>query len=50
MSCVLQIFKAQNIFEIKLLEVRDYNNTNQDPPISKTTSKGYFFHFEKMSG
>ena len=50
MSCVLQIFKAQNIFEIKLVEVRDYNSTNQDPPIPKTTSKGYFFHFENMSG
>ena len=40
-------FKAQNIFEIKLVEVGDYNNTNQDPPIPKTTSKEDFPYFEK---
>ena len=37
MSCFLLIFKAQNIFEIKLVEVGDYNSTNQDP-IPKMTS------------
>ena len=42
MSCFLQIFKAQNIFEIKLVEVEDYNSTNQDPPIPKMTSKRGF--------
>ena len=47
MSCFLQIFKAQNIFEIKLVEVRDYNSTNHDPPIPKMTSKGDFPYFEK---
>ena len=31
MSCFLQIFKAQNIFEVKLVEGGDYNSTNQDP-------------------
>ena len=50
MSCFLQIFKAQNIFEIKLVETGDYNNTNQNPPIPKMTSKGDFPLFEKMSG
>ena len=50
MSCFLQIFKAQSIFEIKLVEVGDYNNTNQDPPIRKMTSKEDFPYFEKMSG
>ena len=44
-------FKTQNIFEIKLVVVGDYNNsTNQDPPIPKMTFKGDFPHFEKMSG
>ena len=47
MSCFLQIFKAQNIFEIKLVEVRDYNSTNRDPPIPKTTSKGIFVNLKK---
>ena len=50
MSCFLQIFIAQNIFEIKLVEFGDYNSTNQDPPIPKMTSKGDFPYFEKMSG
>ena len=50
MSCFLQIFKAQNIFEIKLVEVGDYNSTNQDPPKPKMTSKGDFSYFKKMSG
>ena len=50
MSCFLQIFKAQKIFEIKLVEVEDYNSINQDPPIPKMTSKGDFTYFEKMSG
>ena len=50
MSCFLLIFKAQNIFEIKLVEVRNYNNTNQDPPIPNMTSKGDFLYFEKISG
>ena len=50
MSCFLQIFKAQNIFEIKLVEVGDYNSTNQDPQIPKMTSKGDFPNFYKMSG
>ena len=35
MSCFLQTFKAQNIFEIKLVEVGDYNGTNQDPQYLK---------------
>ena len=43
MSSSLQIFKAQNIFEIKLIEVRDYYSTNQDPTIPKMTSKEDFF-------
>ena len=43
-------FKAQNIFEIKLVEIGDYNSTNQDPAIPKMTSKGDFLYFEKMSG
>ena len=47
MSCFFQIFKAQNIFEIKLVEVGDYNIINQDPPICKMTSKGNFHYFEK---
>ena len=47
MSCFLQIFKAQNIFEIKLVEVVDYNSTNQDLPIPKMISKGDFPYFEK---
>ena len=47
MSYFLQIFIAQNIFEIKLVEVGDYNSTNQDPPIPKLTSKGDFLFFEK---
>ena len=47
MSCFLQIFKTQNIFEIKLVEVGDYNITNQDPPIPQMTSKGDFTYFEK---
>ena len=50
MSCFSRIFKAQNIFEIKLVEVEDYNSTNQDPQIPKMTSKGDFPYFEKMSG
>ena len=50
MSCFLQIFKAQNIFEIKLVEVGDYNSTNHNPPIPKMTSKGDFPYLEKMSG
>ena len=50
MSCFLQIFKAQNIFEIKLVEVVDYNSTNQDSLIPKMNSKGDFPYFEKMSG
>ena len=50
MSCFLQIFKVQIIFEIKLVEVGDYNSTNQDPPIPKMTSKEDFQNFEKMSG
>ena len=50
MSCFLQIFKAQSMFEIKLVEVRDYNSTNQDPPVPKMNSKGDFPYFEKMSG
>ena len=45
MSCFLQIFKAHNIFDIKLVEVGDYNNTNQDPQIPKLTSKGDFPYF-----
>ena len=47
MSCFLQIFKAQNIFEIKLVEVVDYNSTNQDLPLPKMISKGDFPYFEK---
>ena len=50
MSCFLQIFKAPSIFEIKLVEVRDYNSTNQDPQIPKMTYKCDFSYFEKMSG
>ena len=38
MSCFLQIFKAQNIFETKLVEVGDYNSTYQDSPIPKMNS------------
>ena len=41
MSCFLQIFKAQ--FEIKLVEVDDYNSTNQEAAIPKMTSKEDFF-------
>ena len=40
-------FKAQNIFEIKLVEVTDYNSTNQDPLIPKMTSKGIFLTLKK---
>ena len=47
MSCFSRIFKAQNIFEIKLVEVRDYNSTNQDSPLPKMTSKGDFPYFKK---
>ena len=47
MSYFLHIFKTQNIFEIKLFEVGDYNSTNQDPPVPKMTSKGDFPYFEK---
>ena len=47
MSCLLQIFKAQNIFEIKLVEVGDYNSTNQDLPLPKMTSKGDFPYLKK---
>ena len=50
MSCFLQIFKAQKIFEIKLVEVGDYNSTNQGPLLPKMTSKGDFLYFEKMAG
>ena len=50
MSCFLQIFVAQNIIKIKLVEVVDYNSTNQDPPIPTMTSKWGFPYFEKMSG
>ena len=50
MSCFLRIFKAQNNFEIKLVEVGDYNSINQDPPIPKMTSNEDFPYFEKMSG
>ena len=49
MSCSLQTLRAQNVFEIKLVEVRDYNSTNQDPQIPKMTSKMDFTYFEKMS-
>ena len=48
MSDFLQIFKAQNIFEIKLVEVGDYNSTNQDTQIPKMTFKGDFPYFKKM--
>ena len=50
MSCFLQIFKVQNIFEMKLVEVGDYNSINQDLPIPKMTFKGDFAYFEKVSG
>ena len=49
MSCFSQICKAQNIFEINLVEVGDCNST-KDPLIPKMTSKGDFPYFEKMSG
>ena len=49
MSYFLQVFKAQNVFEIKLVEVGDYNSTNQDPQIPKMTSKVDFPYFKKMS-
>ena len=42
MSYFLQILKAQNIYEIILIEVEDYNSTNLDPPISKMTSEEDF--------
>ena len=41
MVLICLIYKAQNIFEIKLVEVGDYNSTNQDPLIPKMTSKGF---------
>ena len=47
MSCFLHFFKGQSIFEIKLVEVGDYNSTNQNPPVPKMTSKGDFPYFEK---
>ena len=47
MSCFLQIFKALNVFKIKLVEVGDYNSTYQDPPIPKIVYKGEFPNFEK---
>ena len=51
MSCFLQIFKAQYIFEINPVEVGDYNNsTNQDPPIPEMTSKGDFLTLKKCQG
>ena len=50
MSFFLQIFKALNNFEVKLVKVVDYNSINHDPPIPKMTSKGDFPYFEKMSG
>ena len=45
MSYFLQILKAQNIYEIILIEFEDYNSTNQDPPISKMTSEEDFPYF-----
>ena len=39
--------KTQIVFEIKLVEVGDYNGTNQDPPVPKMTSKWDFPYFEK---
>ena len=42
MSWFLQIFKVQTILKIKLVEVGDYNSTNQDPQIPKMTSKRDF--------
>ena len=50
MSWFLQIFKAQTIFEIKLVEVGDYNSTNQDPLIPKMTSNRNFPYLKKLSG
>ena len=50
MSWFLQIFKAQNFFEIKLVEVEDYKSTYQDPPIPKMTFNGDFPYFVTMSG
>ena len=50
MSCFLQILKPKVFFEIKLVEVGDYNSTNQNHPIPKMTYKGDFPYFEKMSG
>ena len=51
MSCFLQIFKAQNTFEIKMVEVGDYNTivniTNQDPSMPKMSSKKDFPYFAK---
>ena len=48
MSCFLQTFKAQNIFEIKLVEVGDYNSTNQDPQYLKWLLKGIFLTLKKF--
>ena len=50
MSFFLQIFKAQNIFEMKLVEVGDYNVLIKTPQYLKMTSKGDLPYFEKMSG
>ena len=47
MSCFLQIFKAQNIFEIKLAEVGDYNGTNQEPHYLKWLLKGFLLTLKK---
>ena len=43
----LQIFKAQNIFEIKLVEVGNYNSTNQAPQYLKWLLKRIFLTLKK---
>ena len=47
MSCFLLIFKAQNMFEIKLVEVADYNSTNQDHKYLTWILKGNFLTLKK---
>ena len=39
--------KVQNIFEIKLVEVGDYNSTNQDPQYLKWLLKGVLCTLKK---
>ena len=49
MSCFLHIFKAQNVFEIKLVEIEDYNSLVliKTPQYLKWLLKGIFLTLKK---